>query len=279
MVPTSVDACLVFVNEYADEGWDRPGLAHGPSDELIINVANKCANTIVVVHNAGVRLVDRFVDHPNVTAILFAHLPGQDSGRAIVDVLYGKVSPSGRLPYTVAKNESDYGTLADPCVTEDLQCDFSEGEEIDYRHFLAANVMPRYEFGFGLTYSSFEYSNLSIDVLPRVPSYLTGKGNGGASSLFEQVGIITATITNTGSVTAAEVAQLYLQIPSAPTKQLRGFSKLEIAPNGTATASFPLRRKDVSRWNVISQSWVVPEGSFGVEVAASVLDTKLTGTF
>jgi beta-glucosidase len=78
------------------------------SDGLILNVANNCSNTIVVIHNAGVRLVDQWIEHPNVTAVIFAHLPGQDSGRAITQLLYGVQSPSGKLPYTVAKNESDY---------------------------------------------------------------------------------------------------------------------------------------------------------------------------
>lgn len=109
------DACLVFLNEAASEGLDRPGLADRTSDTLVTNVATKCRHTIVIIHNPGIRLVDRFIDHPNVTAVLFAHYPGQDAGRALTRVLYGDVSPSGRLPYTVARNETDYGHLLGPC--------------------------------------------------------------------------------------------------------------------------------------------------------------------
>lgn len=113
-VHSASDACLVFLNEFATEAADRPSLADPWSDTLVMNVAKKCSNTIVAINNAGVRLVDSWIDHPNVTAVIFAHLPGQDSGKALVDILYGKQSPSGRLPYTVAKQASDYGDMLNP---------------------------------------------------------------------------------------------------------------------------------------------------------------------
>jgi beta-glucosidase len=108
------DACVVFINEFAFEGADRAGLADPASDKLVANVARSCKNTMVVIHNAGIRLVENWIENPNVTAVIFAHLPGQDSGRALVKVMYGKQSPSGRLPYTVAKKESDYGEVLAP---------------------------------------------------------------------------------------------------------------------------------------------------------------------
>lgn len=108
------DTCIVFINEFAFEGMDRPGLADSSSDTLVSNVARDCKNTMVVIHNAGIRLVDDWIDNPNITALIYAHLPGQDSGRALVELMYGKQSPSGRLPYTVAKKEADYGELLAP---------------------------------------------------------------------------------------------------------------------------------------------------------------------
>jgi beta-glucosidase len=110
------DACIVFVNEFAAEALDRPGLADNSANNLIQNVANKCSNTIVVIHNAGIRLVDKWIDHPSITAVILAHLPGQDSGRALVEIMFGKQSPSGRLPYTVAKRPEDYGQSLDPSL-------------------------------------------------------------------------------------------------------------------------------------------------------------------
>jgi beta-glucosidase len=234
-VVASTSACLVFINAFSSEIFDRPNLADDVSDELVKNVASKCNNTIVVVHNVGVRLVDAFADNDNVTAIIYAHLPGQDAGRAVAQILYGDVSPSGRLPYTVAKDASDYGNLLKPCQADSSdspQCDFTEGVNIDYRHFLAQNITPRYEFGFGLTYTTFEYSGLELNVnatatdgsiTGNAPVYANGTTQnsksdpvivGGLASLFESVGSIAATISNNGSVAAAEVAQLYLLIPN-----------------------------------------------------------------
>lgn len=92
---------------------------------------------------------------------------------------------------------------------------------------------------------------------------------------------VTATITNSGGVEGAEVAQLYLTLPSgapaAPPKQLRGFDKLKLAPGQSATATFYLRRKDLSYWDVRTQNWIVPSGNFGISVGASSRDIRLTG--
>jgi beta-glucosidase len=117
---------------------------------LVQNVAANCSNTIVVIHNAGIRIVDAWVDHPNITALVFAHLPGQDSGRSLIEVLYGYQAPSGKLPYTVAKQASDYGTLLAPDVPTNTsnyytQSNFTEGIYIDYKAFTAQNITPRYE--------------------------------------------------------------------------------------------------------------------------------------
>ncbi|KAF2212657.1 glycoside hydrolase family 3 protein [Cercospora zeae-maydis SCOH1-5] len=306
VVPDS-DACLVFINEYASEAWDRPGLADEESDDLVRSVASQCNNTIVTIHNAGPRLVDDWIENDNVTAVIFAHLPGQDAGRAVVSLLYGDTSPSGRLPYTVARKASDYGDMAGPCIdkSRDPQCDFEEGVNIDYRSFLARSTTPRFEFGYGLTYSSFDYSSLSINVntsatadsSSTAPVYVNGTtdqngdrddmGVGGLNSLFENVGIISATIKNTGTVTAAEVAQLYIQIPvpkdslgeNPSTRVLRGFQKVEITPGQETQVQFALRRKDVSYWSSHNQTWVVPSGEFEVYVGKSVLDTPLTSSF
>jgi beta-glucosidase len=132
------DACLVFINAYATESVDREALYDDYSDTLVINVANKCSNTIVIIHNAGIRLVDQWVDHPNVTALIFAHLPGQDSGRSVVSLLYGDESPSGKLPYTVATNESQYNVQVAHPKGEFFrfpQDNFTEGVYIDYKDF------------------------------------------------------------------------------------------------------------------------------------------------
>lgn len=279
--------CLVFINEQSSEGWDRPYLADPYSDELVENVASQCNSTIVVIHNAGVRLVDRWIANPNITAVLYAHLPGQDSGRALIEVMYGNQSPSGRLPYTVAKNESDYGTLLDPVIpdaTNDYftQANFTEGVYIDYKHFIAQNITPRFEFGFGLTYTNFTYSSLQTRVLTNVSrAYLPPNATvaeGGIASLWDVIATVDCTIENTGSVSASEVAQLYVAIPGGPAKQLRGFNKQGIDPSKSINFHFDLTRRDLSSWNVNSSQWVLQSGSYPIYVGKSVLDIQLTGS-
>ena len=293
------EVCIVFINAFASEGWDRPFISDDYSDVLIETVAAQCNNTMVVIHNAGVRLVDRWIDNPNITAVILAHLPGQDTGAALVEVMYGNQSPSGRLPYTVAKNESDYAELGllDPIIpVGDVdvfypQDNFTEGLYIDYRGFIKANITPRYEFGYGLTYTTFEYTSLESDLVSGADtSYIPpGAGSnttasfdeGGLSSLWDVIAIVNCTVTNTGDVEAAEVAQLYIGIPEAdtesPDRVLRGFHKQTIAAGESTTFSFELTRRDLSYWNVESQNWVLQEGTYDILVGKSVLDIQLRG--
>ncbi|XP_014550271.1 glycoside hydrolase family 3 protein [Bipolaris victoriae FI3] len=282
------DACIVFINEFAAEGQDRSTLADPWSDKLVINVASKCPNTIVSIHNAGTRLVDQWIEHPNITAVLFSHLPGQDSGSALVSVMYGDQAPSGRLPYTVAKNESEYGDLLSPVRADNTSnyytsANLTEGVYIDYRHFDDHNITPRFEFGFGLTYTTFEYASLSIaltnlganaSALP--PSAPVSQG--GIESLWDVLVAVKAEITNTGLTSAPEVAQLYLGIPGAPAKQLRGFEKMPLEAGESTTVSFGLTRRDLSVWDTVKQSWVLQKGNYMIYIGASSRDIRLSGS-
>ncbi|KAK4152900.1 hypothetical protein C8A00DRAFT_34355, partial [Chaetomidium leptoderma] len=284
------DACLIFGNAYATEGADRPGVRDDYTDGLIKHVADQCGNTIVILHNAGIRLVDQFVDHPNVTALLFAHLPGQASGRAVVSLLYGRANPSGKLPYTVARNESDYAVLAPdlPDLPQGTfahfpQSNFSEGVLVDYRHFDARNVTPpRYEFGFGLSYTTFRYSNLVVHKADDgvFSEYPVGEVvEGGQEDLWDVLVEVSADVANAGGVEGAEVAQLYVGIPAegAPVRQLRGFEKPFLEVAGKATVRFGLTRRDLSVWDVVAQKWRLVRGEFMVEVGGSSRDLPLVG--
>lgn len=239
----------------------------------------------MAIHNAGTRLVESWITNPNVTAVLFAHLPGQDSGRALVEIIYGDQAPSGRLPYTVAKQASDYGELLQPTKADNnsnyyTSVNFTEGVYVDYRHFDAHNITPRYEFGFGLSYTSFEYSNLKFDLtalgenataLPP-PSRIS---EGGLESLWDIVAILSIDIQNTGTVTASEVPQLYVGIPGGPSKQLRGFEKIKLQPGESKSATFKLTRRDMSTWDTVQQSWTLSKGEYKFHVGASSRDIRL----
>ncbi|KAI1161012.1 family 3 glycoside hydrolase [Nemania serpens] len=282
-VNAASDACLVFINAIATEGWDREGLHDDFSDGLILNVASKCANTIVVIHAAGIRLVDQWIEHTNITAAIIAHLPGQDSGEALVKLLYGEAGFSGKLPYTLARNESDYPAYK-PCglvssSDKDPQCDYTEGVYVDYREFDTKNITPRYEFGFGLSYTTFEYSSLSIKPLRELFD-IAGDAHAlsAGDELWEVVVTVEAEIANVGSVAGAEIAQLYLGIPNSPPRQLRGFDKtLLLPPTESSTVYFELTRRDFSVWDVVAQAWNVQTGNYTLWLGASSRDIRLTG--
>lgn len=133
-------------------------------DLLIEQVAAQCNNTIVVVHSTGPVLMP-WSNNTNITGILWAGVPGEQAGNSIVDVLYGSVVPAARLPFTIGAAREDYGTdiLYQPNNGYGPpQSNFKEGVFIDYRAFDKMNITPTYEFGFGLSYTTFEYSNLNI---------------------------------------------------------------------------------------------------------------------
>jgi beta-glucosidase len=210
------------------------------------------------------------------------------TGPALTALMYGQESFSGRMPYTTAKNASDYGNLLYPTRADNTtqgytQSNYTEGVYIDYRAFDAQNITPRFAFGFGLTYTTFNYSALTADLtdttanLTALPADCTIE-SGGNPRLFDIIASVTAVVSNTGNAVAAEVAQLYIGIPNAPVKQLRGFSKDTINPGHSTIVSFPLTRRDLSVWDVVSQQWRLQTGTYEVYLGKSVEDIQLTGT-
>ncbi|KAF1842339.1 glycoside hydrolase family 3 protein [Cucurbitaria berberidis CBS 394.84] len=173
--PSPNDTAIVFVSADSGENYitveNNPGdrtssnlnLWHN-GDKLIKDVAAKYANVVVVVHTVGPVILEEWHDLPAVKAILFAHLPGQEAGASLMQVLYGDVSPSGHLPYTLPKSESDYPQSVSLVGYQigQPQDTFTEGLYVDYRHFNKAKVTPRYAFGHGLSYTTFAYSNATI---------------------------------------------------------------------------------------------------------------------
>lgn len=172
------DVCIVFGNADAGEGFvrwadvagDRPDLAlQKGADDLIVQVAKGCGGgtgeVLVVIHAVGPVVMEKWIELPNVKAVLLANLPGQESGNALADIIFGDESPSGHLPYTIGKSLADYGPggqilyLPNGVVP---QQDFTEGLYIDYRWFDKQGITPRFPFGFGLSYTTFAFSALHI---------------------------------------------------------------------------------------------------------------------
>lgn len=166
--------CIVFGNSDSGEGYisvdgnegDRNNLTLWQNaDNVIKTVSTWCNNTIVVLHTGGPVLVADWYKHPNVTAIIWAGLPGEESGNSLVDILYGKRNPAGRSPFTWAEKREDYGTdvMYKPNNGNDApQQAFTEGVYIDYRHFDQAGIEPIFEFGYGLSYTTFAYSTIRV---------------------------------------------------------------------------------------------------------------------
>lgn len=171
---TQVSAAIVFVNADAGEGYlqvdgnvgDRNNLTLWKNGDTVIkSVTANCNNTIVVIHSVGPVIVTDWYNNPNVTAIVYAGLPGEQSGNSLTDILYGRYNPGGKLPFTLGAKREDFGT--DLMYTPNNgpnapQDQFTEGNFIDYRHFDKAGIAPVYEFGFGLSYTTFAYSGLQV---------------------------------------------------------------------------------------------------------------------
>lgn len=279
------DTALVFVNAYATEGGDRLNLTlWGNGEEVIRTAARNNNNTVVIIHSPGPVDMNNWVHHENVTAVLYAYYPGQESGSSLPAVLWGEKSPSGKLPFTVARKESDFPPhTISKAVVKDPQADFDEKLLIDYKWFDAKDISPLFEFGHGLTYTNFSYaSELRVEKTFEADSTsiqrTAEKFSAPASASFEGDSIydtvlkLSVDVTNTGSVAASEVAQLYVTMPKSaksPPRLLRGFTKLPLQPGETKTATFSLRKKDIAIWDTPSQSWKVPEGTIKFSAGAS----------
>ncbi|KAF2156266.1 glycoside hydrolase family 3 protein, partial [Myriangium duriaei CBS 260.36] len=164
--------CMVFANADSGEGYisqdynfgDRNNLTFWQNVEPVIaNVTAQCNNTVLVVHSGGPLELGPYKNNPNITAILWAGMPGDQSGNGLADVVFGRVNPGGKLPFTIGNTRADYGT--DVLYTPNQavpQIQLEEGVFIDYRAFDRGNVTPVYEFGYGLSYTTFKYSNLKV---------------------------------------------------------------------------------------------------------------------
>ena len=292
------DICLVFLKTWETEGADRVSLeADGNSTAVVENVASFCPQrTVVITHSGGANTMP-WASNPNVTGIIAAHYPGQESGNAIVDVLFGDVNPSARLPYTISNHPEDYGAQAQilnvtgPASTEPWawQSNFTEGLLIDYRHFDSNNIAPLYEFGYGLSYTTFELvlglSMVSTPGHSETVSPFPARTNstlalGGNPNLWNTMVTCSSSVKNMGSLAGATVVQLYVSLPQenvpsgTPVRVLRGFDKVFLEAGETKNVSFALTRRDLSYWNVDVQDWRIPTGEIGISLGFSSRDLR-----
>ena len=177
------DIALVFINADSGENFiiveGNPGdrtlaglKAWHKGDDLVKSAADKFSQVVVIIHSVGPILMEEWIDLDSVKAVLLAHLPGQEAGESLTDVLYGDYSPSGHLPYTIPRSESDYSSSVDLIDQPfgQIQDTYTEGLYIDYRHFEKANVTPRYPFGHGLSYTTFKFSETKLSTVTLLDS-------------------------------------------------------------------------------------------------------------
>ncbi len=235
------------------EGADRSTIGlPGAQDQLIQAVYQANPNTALVLINAFSLAVNWEQD--NLPAILTVWYDGQAQGTAIADVLFGDYNPGGKLASTWYKSVNDIPSKFDYNIQNN-------------RTYMYFNGTPLYPFGYGLSYTTFSYSNLKISA----PSLSAGNTID-----------VTADITNTGSRAGDEVAQLYINFPSTkmvrPIKQLEGFSRISLQPGETKTVSFRLKYDDLQYYDIVSRSFKVEDGLVNLSVGSSSQDLRLNST-
>jgi beta-glucosidase len=277
------DVAVIFTGlgeDFESEGDDRTSL-HLPPEQikLIQEVVAVNPRTIVVFNSGSALLVDNSLDR--VPGLLQFWYPGQEGGTAIARVLFGDVSPSGKLPITWMKREEDtssfhsYPGVNDKTFYSDAihsylgfnnKIFYSEGVLVGYRHFDYNRITPLFPFGYGLTYSNFKLSDLQIKT---------------QSLTTENPDImVKATLTNLGSRTASEVVQLYVgeSNPTVvrPPQELKGFSKVTLAPGKSRQVIFHLDKRSFAYFDATQRRWIVNPGKFKLNVGFSSRDTQLS---
>jgi beta-glucosidase len=277
-------AVVVVSDDTESEAADRASLnLPSAQNELISAVAAANPHTVVVI-DAGAPVVMPWLDQ--VASVVDAWYPGESNGTALAEVLFGTVDPSGHLPVTFPTDLSQVPASSPsqfPGVNGQVQ--YSEGIDVGYRYYDANNETPLFPFGYGLSYTNFRFSGLSVT--PQ--SYENGTSNPGATSCgcngqSSHLVTVSATVTNTGPVAGSEVAQLYLSDPAVagePPRQLKGFQKVTLQPGQSTTVHFTLTGHDLSYWNDEANGWVVPDGQFGVYVgdSSTLANLPLQGGF
>ncbi|ORX45863.1 glycoside hydrolase [Hesseltinella vesiculosa] len=263
------DIAIVFANADSGEEYltvdgnkgDRNNLTlWNNGDAIITTTANNNKNTIVVIHSVGAVTMP-WIDHPNIKAVVWANLPGEQSGHALADVMFGDINPSGRLPYTIAKKAEDYGAV----IGTGSNIDYTEKLLLGYRWFDEHKIDPLFPFGHGLSYTTFLYNDLEVH-----------------THRASEVVSVSVHVTNVGHFDGHEVVQLYLDFPDnagEPPKVLRGFDKIYIRAGMNRKVHFDLTKTELSIWDTDSQQWVIPSGTFRVMIGASSRDIRAVRSF
>lgn len=264
------DVAVIFARDYESEGQDRPSLElPGDQAALIRNVGKVNPRTIVVLETGSATLVGSFED--SAQAILQAWYPGQEQGHALAAILSGDVNPSGKLPLTIPVDDTRTPTSSKeqfPGVGPEGSevATYLEGVGVGYRGYDRLAITPRFPFGFGLSYTSFQYGE--VIVTPDMPS-------------DRDVIHVKFHVTNTGARSGEEVAQVYLQLPPRllDPKRLVGFARVALAPGESKEVDVAIDPASLPRplatWDLATKTWVNATGGAVIYVGGSSLALRL----
>ncbi|RJW34182.1 glycosyl hydrolase [Lachnospiraceae bacterium TF09-5] len=260
-------AAVIFAglpDAFESEGFDRSHMGMpNCQNELINRVAAVQPNTIVVLHN-GSPVEMPWADQ--VKGIVEAYLSGQAVGAAVVDILFGKVNPSAKLPETFPYKLEDNPSYL-YYLGEGDKVEYREGVFVGYRYYDTKKMDVRFPFGYGLSYTTFAYSNLKLSA---------------AQIKDTDTLTVSVDVTNTGSMAGKEVVQLYVSDVEStvirPVKELKGFDKVDLQPGETKTVTFTLGKRAFAYWNTQIHDWHVESGEFRILVGKSSRDIQLEET-
>jgi beta-glucosidase len=256
-------AAVVFLgmtDDFESEGFDRTHLGIPANHVNLLEEVLKVQKNVVVVLSNGSPIAMPWA--PQVPAILEGYLGGQAWGGAVVDVLFGKSNPSGKLAETFPLRLEDNPSYLN--FPGDLKkVEYREGIFVGYRHYDATHLGTLFPFGHGLSYTSFTYGAVALDK---------------TSFTEAQTVTVKVPVTNSGKVTGAEVVQVYVADKQAsvirPVRELKGFAKVFLAPGETKTVSVTLDKRAFAFWSTLAKAWVVEAGEFELSVGSSSRDLR-----
>ena len=256
------DVAIVCVRTTESEGGDRLYGLGSEQDDLIADTVALNPKTVVVLNAGGNVGMGAWVD--KVPAVIDAWYAGQAGGRAIAEVAFGDVDPSGHLPDTFAKDWPDDAAFGH-YPGNGKQVDYAEGLLVGYRWFDAKRIEPRFPFGFGLSYTTFDVKNISV------------KPSG------DRAFTVAADVTNTGKRAGATVVQVYVRPPGdekvdRPVQELKAFAKVELKPGETRSVTMSLDSRSFAHWDAEKHGWAVTPGTYTVAVGQSSRDAHGTST-
>lgn len=251
-------------DRYESEGYDRKHMKMPENhNKLIEEVSKVQPNTIVVLSN-GAPVEIPWID--KVKGLLESYLGGQAGGGAVADILFGEVNPSGKLAETFPKKLSHNPSYLN-FPGEGNKVEYREGVFVGYRYYDKKEIEPLFPFGYGLSYTTFEYTDISVD-----KKEITDK------ETIE----VKVKVKNTGKVKGKEIVQLYIRDVESkvnrPEKELKGFEKIELAPGEEKTVTFKLDKRSFAYYNTEIRDWYVESGEFEILVGKSSKEIELKET-